>query len=601
MIARAFTSRLFFHLIITTVWIGISTTAYPQEDSTLKAVPKGASACLRFASLRDFDGKITNLTNSLNIPDAPSVSIAQLIGKMTNSDVQSLMDLEDAGFDMEGDACIFWTSLSPDKFSIAAHVSSRQQAELSVRSAMGGTDKQYKGITYAVSDAPFAWVFLEDIFVYSKDKEAIPDIIETHLKGKPSILQDEKYLANVEVLRSGDLSGYVALDEIASTYLPLLQLQAKKVKEDLSKQMKQQKTKTPGMDFDVAKVLEAEIDVGLWILQQIRSYAVSLGIGMDGIWVNDSLKFDPDSPICDFLNVEPRRLELVKYLPGDALIAGGMTMDVVSIEKLYSVMFDVLAPMLKEKMAEEEIAQARRKYEVGVHEFLSCFGDEVAFAVLTKVDKAIPRVVYVLEVVDEDKAQRIMKDFDYIMEISEPFYKAFGMEALQMTEGPAQRYAGVQIRSLQIDLSKMASSVPNAAAVYPEEMFLWYASMDDKMIYSLSQSVDTIKEAIDTTKGRKSGMADSPNFEDINIRLPERSNFAVYVSPTGYLSFVMGMMSQMGQGAAMAGTMKPDIGFAVATNLDGDGVRNFTYLLVKEIQELVSTGLSLGQTMKTQK
>jgi hypothetical protein len=603
MIPRSFTSRLFFHFIVIMVLVGISTAAYPQEDSVLKTVPKGTLACVRFVNLRDFDGKIMNLINSLNIPDVPRVSIAQLIGKMTDSDVESLMDLEDAGFDMESDASVFWTSLSPDKFSIAAHVDSRQQAELSVRSAMGGTDKQYKGITYAVSNAPFAWVFLEDIFVYSKDKEVITDVIETHLKEKPSILQDEKYLANVGILRSGDLSGYVALDEIASTYLPLLQLKAKKVKEDVSKQMKQQKAETPAVDFDVAKMLEAEIDVGLWILQQIRSYAVSLGVGMDGIWVNDSLKFSPDSPICDFLNVRPRRLELVKYLPGDALIAGGMTMDIVSVEKLYSVTFDMLMPILKDKMTEEEIAQARRKYEVGVHEFLSCFGDEVAFAVLTKADKVIPRVVYVFEVADEDKAQRIMKDFDYMLEISKPFYEAFGME-IQMTEGPAQRYAGVQIRSFQIDLSKMASSVPNAAAMYPEKVFIWYASADGKMVYSLSQSVNTIKEAIDTLKGRKSGIVDSLNFGDIDIRLPDKSNLAVYVSPAGYLSFIMSMMSQMGQGGpagAMAGTIKPDIGFAVATNLDEDGIRNFTYLLVKEIQELVSTGLSLGQMMKTQK
>lgn len=604
MIARSFVSRLFFHLTVITVLIGISTAAYSQEDSALKVVPKETLVCLRFANLRDFDSKVTKFINSLNIPDAPRVSIAQLIGKMTGSNVESLMDLEDAGFDMEDDVCVFWASSSFGKFSIAAHVGSRQQAESSVRSEIGGTDKQYKGITYAASNAQFAWVFLEDIFVYSKDEGAITDVIETHLKEKPSILQDEKYLANVKALRSGDLSGYVALDKIASTYLPMLQSGAKKVKENLPEQIKQQKARVPGINFDVAKMLEAEIDIGLWILQQIRSYAISLDIGTDGIWVNDSLKFNPDSPICNFLNTSPSRLELVRHLPGDVFIAGGMTMDIMSIEKLYSVMFDVLVPILKEKMSEEEITQARKKYESGVHEFLSCFGDEVAFAVMTEVDKAMPRVVYVLEVADEDKAQGMMGNLDYIMEVSRPFYEAFGMDTLQMTEGPAQRYADVQIKSFQIDLSKIASSVPNAAVTYPEKALLWYASMDGKMIYSLSQSVDTIKEAINTVKGRASGIADSPNFEDINIRLPQRSNLAVYVSPVGYLSFIMSMMmSQTGQDmpvGTMVGTMKPDIGLAVATNLDGDGIRNFAYFLVKEIQELISAGMSLSQTIKAQ-
>jgi hypothetical protein len=581
---------------------GISAAAYPQESSVLKAVPAATLVCVRFANPRDFDGKVTNLVDSLNIPNMSSVSIAQLIGKMTDSDVESLMDLEDAGFNMKSDGCVFWTSLSSEKFSIVVHVSSRQQAEASVRHELGGTDKQYKGVTYALSDASSAWVFLEDIFVYSKDKGDIMDVIETHLKEKRSILQDEKYLASIEGLRSGDLSGYVALDKIASTYLPLLKSEAEKAKKALPEQMKKQEATSPAINFDVAKILGAEIDIGLWILQQFRCYAISLGVGMDGIWANDSLKFRPDSPICDFLNTSPGRLELVRYLPDDVLIAGGATMDIVSVEKIYSLMFNVLRPILQEKMAEEEITRAQRKYEVGIHRFLSCFGGEVAFAVLTKVDKAIPKAVYILEITDRDKAQRVMEDFDYMMEISEPFCEAFGME-IQMTEGPAQRYAGVQVRSLQMDLSKMASSVPNAGTMYPEKLLLWYASVDDKMIYSISQSADTIKGAIDAIEGRKSGIVNSPNFGDIDIRLPEKSNAVIYVSPAGYLKFITSMMmSQMGQ-SMPGGTMaeKSDIGFAVTTNLDGDGIRNFTYLLMKEIQGSISTGLGLSGIMKTQK
>ena len=128
--------------------------------------------------------------------------------------------------------------------------------------------------------------------------------------------------------------------------------------------------------------------------------------------------------------------------------------------------------------------------------------------------------------------------------------------------------------------------------------------MDEELKLEIQQYVKRSEEAIDTVKGREPGIVDSPGFEDIDIRLPEKSNLAVYVSPAGYLSFIMGMMSQMGQGmpvGAMGETMKPDIGFAVATNLDRDGVRNFTYFLVEEIQELVSTVLNLGQMMKTQK
>ena len=46
--------------------------------------------------------------------------------------------------------------------------------------------------------------------------------------------------------------------------------------------------------------------------------------------------------------------------------------------------------------------------------------------------------------------------------------------------------------------------------------------------------------------------------------------------------------------------MTSDIGFAVTTNLDKDGIRNFSYFLTKELQELIRVGMSFSQMMKPQ-
>ncbi len=607
MIARSLRVRFFFHFAVVIILMGISTAAYSRGGSVLRIVPKGTLVCLQFENLEDIDWKIASLVNSLNIPDVPPVSIGQLVGKMTGKGIESLKDLENAGFNMRGDVCIFLPGLSLNKISGAVHVTSRKQAEEIVRQEIGGTDKQHRGVTYAASDGQAAWVFLDDVFVYSKDETVIMDAINTHLREKLSILQDERYLASIGELRTGDFSGYVALDEITSTFLPLLRAQAEKVKKEIPEQMKQaeqQNANMPSMAFDTAKILGAEIDMGLWILQQVRSYSISLGMGEDSIWMNDSLKFRPNSPICDYLKVKPGRLELVEYLPGDVMIAGGAKIDSAGIKKLNSVIMGAFLPALKEKITTRDIEKLLRQYETVTHEILSCFGDEVAFAIPAKSDRMMPRLIYLFKVADENKARKTICNVEYIMEMSRPFYEAFGM-SFQMSEGPTQRYNGIQIDSFQMDLSNMAHLAPNAGAMYPENQFIWYAFVDNKMIYTMSQSSDTIKTAIDAVKGRRSCIAHSTGFGDIDICLPERRNATVYVSPAGYLNFVMGMvMSQMGQsmppGGSMAGTMKPSIGFAVATNLNGDGISNFNYLLVDEIRELVGTVLSFGQMMKTQ-
>ena len=62
------------------------------------------------------------------------------------------------------------------------------------------------------------------------------------------------------------------------------------------------------------------------------------------------------------------------------------------------------------------------------------------------------------------------------------------------------------------------------------------------MVYVMSQSSDTIKEAIDTVRGKKASVMDLPGFGDINIRLPQKNNMVVYISPMGYMNFMMGMV-----------------------------------------------------------
>jgi hypothetical protein len=212
----------------------------------------------------------------------------------------------------------------------------------------------------------------------------------------------------------------------------------------------------------------------------------------------------------------------------------------------------------------------------------------------------MPRVIYLLEIVDKAKAQETLGNLKYIMEMSRPFYRAFGAD-VQMTEGPTQRYSGIQIKSFQMDFSKMAELVPNGAAIYPDKMFMWYAFVDDKLIYAMSQSADTMKTAVDAVRGRSSSIVNAPGFEDIDIRLPKRSNAVLYVSPTGYLGFMMRiMLSQSGQvmPAGAMDNMKSNMGFAAATNISENGMSNFNYFLVKEVQNIVDTAMGLTQMMK---
>ena len=138
--ASSLISKLFSYSAVIMLLMSISSLARPDEDSALRVVPMGTSICLRFSNPRSLEMKLSNLINSLDIPDVPDANIGQLIGKMTDSSMQSLMDLEDAGFDMKGDVFVFWKGSSFDKISVVVGVNSRKKAEEAVRSKIGGAE-----------------------------------------------------------------------------------------------------------------------------------------------------------------------------------------------------------------------------------------------------------------------------------------------------------------------------------------------------------------------------------------------------------------------------------------------------------------------------
>lgn len=575
--------------------------AYSQERSVLEIVPESAFACVKFDNLMELDLKISDMIDSMEIPETPPVSIAEAIGKLIKLDVKTMMDIEKAGFDTERDSCIFWTAESAGKLSFAVHIRSKKQVDDSAKQILGGVGKEHKGITY-MSSKDSEWAILGNVFVYSKTNNVLPSVIDTYNGNKPSILRNSKYNSSVESVKTGDLKGYINMEGIMSKYLPDLQKKADEAKAGLSKQMNQQKSQPNPMPFDPVKIVSSEMDMGLWILQQISSYTLSVGIGMESLWFNDSINFKLNSPVNNFLNIKPGRLNLVKRMPGDVIIAGGLSLDASIFEKLNAIMFDVFFSPMNGNMKKGEIEELKKKYVTATHEMFSCMGDEVAYAISSQVDKAMPRVIYIFEIADEAKAQETITNLEYITDMYGTFYKAFGMNP-SISGGLTLKYNGTEINSFEIDLQSMipANSPPEAKGMFPETIFLWYAFVDDKLVYAMSQSADTIKDAIDALNERTISIADSRGFDDIDIRLPDVNNSITYVSPAGYMSFIMNMMaSQMGNTMPSMDMPKSDVGLAVVTNCDENGIRNYTYFLLDEIRDLVSIIQGLSQMAKPQ-
>ncbi|MBM3212956.1 hypothetical protein FJZ33_12095, partial [Candidatus Poribacteria bacterium] len=113
MILSKFKFSILFVFFISLTIINIS--VYSQDDSILDAIPAKAIACIKFTGLKNLDSKITYMMNSLEITNNPPTNVASLISKMTKMNLKSLADIENAGFDLKKDVCLFWTDQSFSK------------------------------------------------------------------------------------------------------------------------------------------------------------------------------------------------------------------------------------------------------------------------------------------------------------------------------------------------------------------------------------------------------------------------------------------------------------------------------------------------------
>ncbi|MBD3181167.1 DUF3352 domain-containing protein [Candidatus Poribacteria bacterium] len=576
--------------IVIVILLFANTPAFSQQDSVVRVIPENSSIIVKISNPRNFDLKLSKLMNSLEIDDVPHVSMAMLLKQSTGTDVHDIMALEGLGFDMKRDACIFWNNASfNNPPGVAVHIASLQKAQKAIEEKIGGDKKEYKGVTYGQPSPDSAWVFLDDIFVYSKKKSDITDAIETHLKDKPSIADNGAYTSNIKNLRSGDVLIYVSVGKITVDNTSFLENKLNNAKAEMIKQMKQQGSSTPYKNMNVANLVSSEMDIGLWLLKQIKSYSFSLGIERSGVWFNDSLKVFPASPVCPFLkNMKPSRMRLINQLPGDIFMAGGMTVDSETYSKINEIMLDIMLESIAEDIQQDELAFFRDKYKKAVDDMMSCLGDEIAYAFLTDADKTMPRVVYIIDLKDREKARKTLGNLDYMEDLIRPMNKAFGLD-FKMSKGPSQNYTGVNIKSFQMDLGEMNQNMPNRSMNYPDRVFTWYAFVDDKIIYAVSQSASTIKTAIDSIKGRGTSIQYTPGFDELNIRLSHKSNMSLYVAPSGYMKFIMNMMVRQMGGRLTRKEVKPGVGFAASTRFNDDGLQNTIYFRISEIQNFTRT------------
>ena len=442
-------------------------------------------------------------------------------------------------------------------------------------------DAEYQGVSYRMqkrSPNAAAFVVLDDVLVYGQSEADVQKCIETHLKVNPSLLEDANYV-NLDAewkSKTNDLIGYVALDKVAETYIPLLKA-------------------FPG-ETEATRWLR----LVLWLMENAESFNTSVALDTQGGKLDFLLGFKDDSSIHSFLTSKPQSLELLHFLPKDAWIAAGVTQNAEAIEQILMTLFDYLKQS-NQNIPQIDIEEAQEKFIRSTLDFMAPLGREFAFALQSSGMSIFPNTVMLYEVTDEKTARDYMTSYATRLNETVEIYRMIGLDDFadamsQIQPGPEEVYVGVQIQSIQL-MEELPLPIPSPPSSQQQPMYLWYAFQSDKLLMSFGSDSTSLKQTLDVLTGKADGLNRAKNFEIVHRELPSEGNFSFYVAPLGYFKQVLQMMGQMGTPfpTDVLAELESGIALGVSAAVRDGGIASSLYASVNEVQQFAAAVSQLNQ------
>lgn len=541
--------------IVLLIFFAIASFAQAEDISSL--IPADTTCCVLFRSPNDLIVKTSDLLNELAIPGLPPVNpLFMLLSGMLKIELSSIVGMENLGFDSKRSGAVFWSDPTFQNTLIAIHVKEKSGVGKWLNGRFGTlTSVEYAGMSYFKSYAG-VFVFLEDVMLFAQDEADAKLCIDVHRGEKPSIFSIPDGASSLS-MEDRDVAGYVSLKNLMSVFAPLVKMKLGDLKTDLVNNLMDDADGQSGA-MASALLLATEIDLGIWAIEQMQSLGLAFAFDKQKVRLDIDVSFQDGSVIQGLLPAKPRKLELLGLLPGDASMAGSVSMDKAGVERFAAAILDQLI-ISKAVDAQEQKKETLKAME----SFLDLIGGEVAYVndvmptaatgALEPLTAAfvIPlgqSVTCVMDVPDEAAVQDYFGDFASKMK---PFYDIFSVLGATDKTNPfaglerrdAEKHNGVHIESIYVPNYPVA---PMRSRADLPEIGLRYALKSGKLVVSIGRNAENIKKTLDVVDGKTISFADAIGFEEASAGLPAEINLVHYLSPVGYFKSLMRLAIQEG-------------------------------------------------------
>ena len=494
-----------------------STPIVVPKDSVLHLIPEQTLGLIYCPNSLELDSSINTLVAGLSpqaeVPDV----VAKALSNTFKAQFEGLVDFEEIGLDLNQDFAIILTRLNPLQFALLVHLRDPEAMQQIIEKVTNENDlAQYNGVTYwNDSDDAESFAILENILVFSKQREVCENVIDTYNGTIQAITQNPDYASFLtDISEDNDqLAVYFDVESAIATLDKPLAEELQVVIDTL----------------EIAPLPEGISEAGIPFIKQVRSASVRLEMEGTDVQIKPFLKFKNGSAFLEIFEEGSSALGFLGELPDRTLINGAFQGSPKFLTEISTSWFRFFPKSNPETKAQREELLEQVKH------FYKSLADRWSFS-LNFGDTLLPEYLFIYELKDEARAKTYM-DETILEKLS--WTGAYPSQSIMHNRVEIKSYI---FPNFKVDLPAEFAEVND---LMPTEWHWYYAFTEGQLLFTMGTSPELLIMALDRKAGVGDRFSEHLSYQPLVETLGTDNNVLLAVSPIATLKSMFQLMGEV--------------------------------------------------------
>ena len=498
-----------------------------SKDSVLHLIPEQTLGLIYCPSLLELDNSIRTLkTGLLSEPQTSDVS-AEILSNIFGSQFEDLIALEEV-FNVSRDFAIVLTRLEPLQFGVLAPLRDLETIKQIIEKVTQADERtEYKGVTYW-NDSEDAEIIaiLDDILIFSKQREVCENIIDTYNGTIQAITQKPDYISFLTDI-SEDNDQVAVYFDVETTIASLNRPLAEELEVVIDK------LEAADEDDEIAPLLEGISEAGIPFIKQVRAASVRLQMEGTDVQIKPFLKFKNGSEFLEIFEEGSNELGFLGELPDRTHINGAFQGSPKFLTEISTSWFKFFPKGDPEAQAQREELVEQVKH------FYKSLADRWSFS-LNFGDTLLPEYLFIYELKDEASAKTYM-DETILEKLN--WTGAYRSQSIMHNRVEIKSYIFPNFKvDIPAAFAEANGLIPTD--LMPTEWHWYYAFTEGQLLFTMGTSPELMIMALDRKAGIGDRFSEHLSYQGLLEALGTDNNVLLAISP---ITALKSMLQSLGE------------------------------------------------------